>query len=253
MAAYVLLNAIFAAFYVIQPGCIVNARPHSYADSFWFSVQTFATIGFGVMSPANTYAHVLVTIESFFGLLSLAVGTGIIFAKFSKPAARLGFSDNLLVTLHDKKHCLAFRVAHQRQGSLLDVHAKMSALVDEVTAEGMVMRRVHELTLERSSMPMLAMAWTLFHPLDERSPLFGLSEANAHERVVAFFVALTGIDQNTLETQYGGHIYSRETLQFGVRFVDMIERRNSAPMLVHHDRLNETVPCADWVDTPNET
>jgi inward rectifier potassium channel len=248
LATYLLLNGAFAGLYYLQPGCIVNAPPHSYPDAFWFSVQTFATIGFGVMSPANTYAHVLVTLESFLGLFSLALGTGLVFAKFSRPSARLGFSNNLLVTLHDGKPCLCFRVAHQRHGSLLDVHAKMSALVDEVTAEGVLMRRAYELELERSSMPMLAMAWTLIHVLGESSPLHGLNVTNAPERVVAFFVTVTGVDQNTLETQYSGHVYAREALEFGVRFVDMIERRPAAPLLVHHDRLSQTVPCKEWLN-----
>jgi inward rectifier potassium channel len=240
LIGYVGLNALFATLYSLQPGCITNARPGSFGDAFWFSVQTFATIGFGVMSPATAYAHVLVTLESFLGLFSLALGTGIVFAKFSKPTARIGFSDVVIVTRHDARPCLSFRAAHQRRGSLIDVHARLSVLVDETTAEGATLRRAYELSLERSRMPILALAWTVFHILDDSSPLAGLSPQSAPDKLVALIVHLTGVDETTLETLHARRVYNVEALRFDVRFVDMIDRSQPDRLIVDHSRLSQT-------------
>jgi len=242
LVGYVGVNAVFACLYWLYPGCIVNARPGYFSDAFWFSVQTFATIGFGVMSPANSYAHVLVTFESFLGLFCLAVGTGIVFSKFSRPTARLGFSSHAIVTRYNNKPCLSFRVAHQRRGGLIDVSAKVSVLIDETTAEGVLMRRAHDLTLERAHMPMLALAWTVMHVLDESSPLCGLSEENIDARLVAVFVVVSGIDDTTLDGLIARHSYNRGSIVFGVKFVDMIERQGTGHLVVHHDKLSNVEP-----------
>lgn len=242
LCAYMSINACFAGLYCMWPGCVHNAVPGAFSDAFWFSVQTFATIGFGVMSPANTYAHALVTIESFLGLFSLAVGTGIVFSKFSRPTARLGFSQFLLISRHNHRPCLTFRVAHERRGGLVDVTAKVSVLVDERTAEGVVMRRVRDLELERSRMPMLALAWSVFHIIDESSPLFGITPENSVQKLVALFVIISGVDDTTLETILSRHSYSPDALRFGARFADMMERLDNGRLVVHHDRLNNILP-----------
>jgi inward rectifier potassium channel len=240
LLGYLGLNGLFALLYFIQPGSVVNARPGSFADAFWFSVQTFATIGFGVMSPATTYAHLLVTIESFLGLFSLALGTGIVFAKFSRPTARVGFSNVAIVTRHDNRPCLSLRVAHQRRGSLIDVHARVSVLMDEVTAEGTVLRRAHELRLERTHMPILALAWTIFHILDDQSPLEGLDPRSANQKIAAIIVHVTGVDEVTLETLHARHVYGAEALRFGVRFIDIIDRSHPERLVVDHGKLSDT-------------
>ena len=245
LVGYFALNGLFASLYWLHPGCIVNARPGSFADSFWFSVQTFATIGFGVMSPATTYAHFLVTIESCLGLFSLALGTGIVFAKFSKPTARLAFSNVMIVTRYNGKPCLSFRVAHQRKGSLMDVHARLSVLCDEVSSEGTGLRRAHELHLERSRMPMLAMAWTVMHSLDDSSPLYGLAPENAANKAVAFIAHVTGVDETTLEQLHARHVYATDALQFGMNFVDMIDRSQPDRLIVEHGRLSSVVALPD--------
>jgi inward rectifier potassium channel len=246
LVSYLVLNGVFATLYLLEPGSIVNAKPGSYGDAFWFSVQTYATIGFGVMSPATTYAHILVTLESFFGLFSLAIGTGLVFAKFSKPTARLGFSDVIIVTRHNTRPCLSFRDAHQRRGSLIDVHAKMSVLVDATTAEGATVRRAHELNLERSTMPMLALAWTVIHVLDSSSPLSGLDSNNANEAIVAIIVHITGVDETTFETLHARHVYNVDSLRFNVRFVDMIDRSQPDRLVINHSALSQTTKLSNF-------
>jgi len=246
LASFILIycgvNALFAALYFLGgDGAIVNARPGSFADDFWFSVQTFATIGYGNLAPASTYAHLLVTLESFCGMLSVALGTGILFAKFSLPKARVAFSKHMTVGARNGQPCLTLRIANRRGTSLLDANARVHVLMDEVSAEGHRMRRNHELALERSSMPVFLLAWTLIHRLDERSPLFGLTPENAGERAVGIIVSFTGVDDTMLQTVHARQMYSVEDLRFGARFADMIDSSNAGILVIDHERMDELV------------
>jgi inward rectifier potassium channel len=239
---YCAVNALFAlAYWLGGPGTVLNARPSSFADDFWFSVETFATIGYGNMSPGTTYAHLLVTVESFAGMLAVALGTGILFAKFSRPMARVGFSKNAVVSLRNGKPCLTWRIANRRGNALLDATMQCHVLMDDVSSEGHRMRRVHALELERSGMPMFTLAWTVIHPLDEKSPLFGLTVENASQRLVGLIVSFSGVDDTMVQTVHARQMYSPEDLRFGVRFVDMIDNSTPGTLIIDHAQLDELV------------
>ena len=246
LAAFVVIycgvNAVFASLYWLGgDGTILNARQGSFADAFWFSVQTFATIGYGNLAPVSTFAHVLVTIESFCGMLSVALGTGIVFAKFSLPKARVAFSKNVLVSSRNGQPCMVFRIANRRGSSLLDASARAHALMDDVSSEGHRLRRNHLLELERSSMPVFFLAWTLIHRLDEKSPLFGLSPENAAERVVGIILSFTGVDDTMLQSVHARQLYNPEDLRFGARFADMIEPSTPGMLVIDHSKMDELV------------
>jgi len=235
-------NALFATLYWLGGNDIANARPGSFADAFWFSVQTYATIGYGGMSPATTYAHVLVTLEAFVGMMAMALGTGIVFAKFSRPKARIAFSNNLIVHVRNGRPVLEFRLANQRRGSLSDAVMKFSVMKDEMTAEGQPMRRGYPLELERSQMSVLSLAWNLIHVLDEKSPLRGLAPGKL-ERVTGFVASLTAHDDTSSETVHARQFYDPEDLLFNVRFVDMIDPRSQPGVIsIDHSLLHEVRP-----------
>lgn len=243
LGAFVLIycgtNALFALLYRLGgDGTIVNAHPGSFADDFWFSVQTFATIGYGNLAPATTYAHVLVTVESFSGMLAVALATGIVFAKFSLPKARVAFSKNIIVSQRNGQPCLIFRIANRRGTSLLDAAASAHALMDDVTAEGQRMRRNHELLLERNSMPIFVLAWTLIHRLDEKSPLYGISPENAAEKVVGIVASFTGVDETMLQTVHARQMYTAEDMRFGARFADMIDSSTPGMLVIDHSQMD---------------
>ena len=240
---YCVVNALFALAYLAGgPGTVLNARPGSFADDFWFSVETFATIGYGNLAPGTTYAHLLVTVESFAGMLAVALGTGILFAKFSRPMARVGFSKNAVVSLRNGQPCLMWRLANQRGNALLDATMQAHALMDDISSEGHRMRRVHALELERSGMPMLTLAWTCIHPLDEKSPLFGLNVDNAPERLVGLIVSFSGVDDTMVQTVHARRLYNPEDLRFGAHFVDMIDSSTPGMLVIDHAQLDELVP-----------
>lgn len=239
---YIGVNSLFACLYWLGgSGTVQNARPGIFLDDFWFSVQTFATIGYGNLSPGTTYAHVLVTLESFCGMLSVALGTGILFAKFSLPKARVAFSKNVIVSSRNGEPCLVWRVANRRGSSLLDATAQAHVLMDDVSKEGHRMRRNYELELERSSMPIFLLAWTLIHRLDEKSPLYGLTVDNATERVVGIIVSFTGVDDTMLQSVHARQMYSTDDLRFNARFVDMIDNSVPGTLIIDHAQMDELV------------
>jgi inward rectifier potassium channel len=235
-------NALFATCYWLGGGgTIRNARPGSFADCFWFSVQTYATIGYGDLAPGSTYAHLLVTCESFCGMLSVALSTGILFAKFSRPKARVPFSKNALVSVRNGQLCLVWRVANRRDTALVTSSAQAYVLVDEVSAEGHRMRRNQLLELERSTLPVFVSAWTLIHQLDEKSPLYGLSPVNAAARLVGVIVSFSGVDETMLQSVHARQFYNPDDLRFGMRFADMMDTSNPATLIIDHGQMDELV------------
>jgi inward rectifier potassium channel len=238
-------NAVFAFFYWLGGNDITNARPGSYADAYWFSVQTYATIGYGGMAPATTYAHVLVTLEAFVGMMAMALGTGIIFAKFSRPRARIAFSESMVVHVRNGLPVLEFRLANQRRGSLSDAFMKLTVIRDEVTIEGQPMRRGQPLELERSNIPILSLAWNLIHVLDERSPLFGFCPGDSMANIVGFVASLSAHDDTSADTVHARRFYNADEVLHNMRFVDMIDSKSQPGVIsIDHALLNEVAPMA---------
>src|SRR5262249_50104697 len=152
------------------------------ADAFFFSIQTIPVIGYGEMRPATVYANILVTVEILLGLTMITVATGLVFARFSRPTARVMFSSVAVVTLHDGVPTLMFRAANQRRNQILDAQVSMVLLRDEVSREGASMRRFHDLHVSRSRSPVFALSWTVMHPITETSPLYGFDRESLKEQ-----------------------------------------------------------------------
>ncbi len=240
---YIGTNALFGFLYWLGGNDISNARPGSYADDFWFSVQTYATIGYGGMAPMTAYAHVLVTLEAFAGMMALALGTGIVFAKFSRPTARIAFSEKLCIHPRNGRPVLEFRLANQRRGSLSDATMKFSVVRDEVTAEGTPMRRGYPLELERAHMPVLSLAWNCIHVLDEKSPIHGLCRGEPMDQISGFIAILAAHDDTMGETVHARVYYTAEDVLHNTRFVDMIDNLSEPGVIaIDHALLNEVAP-----------
>jgi inward rectifier potassium channel len=173
LGLYLTVNSIFAGAYLLQPHSIGHARPDSFLDAFFFSVQTMATIGYGTLVPRTRYANVLVVLETSVGILGLAMITGIIFSKFSRPTARVLFSQRAIVTRRDGMPCLLFRMANARATQIVDAQATVLLARSETTLEGEGVRRFYDLELSRQRNPIFALTWTAIHFIDEASPLYG--------------------------------------------------------------------------------
>lgn len=155
---YFIANAIFALLYLAGGDGIENARPGNFLDAFFFSVQTMASIGYGAMYPKTAYANFLVTIESIIGLLILTMASGIMFARFSLPKARVIFSRVILITTHNGLPTLMLRVANKRQNWILEAQVRLTIVRNELTKEGSFMRRFYDVPLVRSDSPLFALS-----------------------------------------------------------------------------------------------
>ena len=240
-ALFVTVNLVFAMLYVIDRGGIVNARPGSFADAFFFSVQTLGTLGYGAMAPRTLYVNLLVTAESFTGILIIALFTGVIFARFSRPFARLVFSKVAVVTTFDGAPTLMFRTANQRgNSSILDAAITVSLASSYTTREGVFMRRFQELKLVRANNPLFALSWTVMHTIDETSPLLGIGLAEMIERDMEVVAMLSGTDETINDRVYARHSYVAEEILWNRRFVDVISIMPTGHRMVDLTQFHDT-------------
>jgi inward rectifier potassium channel len=240
--AFLSLNTLFACLYLLQPGSIANARPGSFEDMFFFSVQTLATIGYGGMMPATRYGHVIVTMEALTGIVSVALMTGITFAKFSRPIARILFSEKMVIAPRDGVPHLMFRMANWRHNQVVEAQLRFILLVTETTREGESLRRPQEIALVRDKNPMFALTWVAMHKIDESSPFYG---DDAIERLRArrgeMFLTLTGFDETIMQTIHARRTYSLDDIIAGARFADIIQVQEDGTRELDYTKFHEVV------------
>jgi inward rectifier potassium channel len=241
---FLIVNLAFAILYAADRGGISNARPGNFADAFFFSVQTLGTLGYGVMAPRTLTTNILVTAESFAGILIIALFAGMIFARFSRPFARVIFSKNAVIAAFDGVPMLMFRAANQRGNSILDAIATVSLASNYTTREGDRLRRFQELKLVRSSNPLFALSWTVMHPIDETSPLYNLGLAEMIERDMQIVVVLGGMDETIADRIYARHSYLPEEIHWQHRFVDVISVTPGGQRLVDLAHFHDTEEIA---------
>ena len=239
---YILTNIFFASLYVLGGDCIVSAQPGSFSDAFFFSVQTFATVGYGVMSPKTTYAHLLVTVEAILGLLGTAVATGIVFAKFARPTARVEWSDVALLSKRNGVPHLVLRVANARNNQIVEASIRLCVLKFEVTSEGERMRRYFDMALVRSQNPIFAMTWTVMHPIDANSPLHGMTFADMVAGRIEVLAILTGLDSTFGQTIHARFAYCTEDFRENAKFKDIVIELPDGTRQVNLDRISEWEP-----------
>jgi inward rectifier potassium channel len=244
LGVYLLFNVIFAAIYLADPGGISHARPGSFADSFFFSVQTMATVGFGDMHPVDFFANTVVTAEVLLGIMTIAISTALIFARFSRPTARVMFSGVAVIAPYDGAPTLMFRAANRRRNQILEAQISVAVLRDEITAEGQEMRRFHDLTLSRGRSPIFSLSWTVMHPIGEASPLFGATPDSLAAQDARIIVTLTGIDETFSTTIHARHVYPASAILWNRRFADILSESADGVPILDYRRFHDTEPIA---------
>lgn len=238
---FVVTNLCFALAYWNMNGAISGGSGSSFEDAFFFSVQAISTIGFGVLTPNGLAANVLMTVETFVGLLGFALITGLTFAKFSRPTARVLFSKRALVGIHNGEPALMLRLANGRANQIFDAKITVHLLRDETTKEGMQLRRFHELQLVRRRTPVFALTWTAFHIIDAESPLFGMTAEKLIELNGQLIVVINGLDETFVQPIHPRGFYGPEAIAWNGRFVDMVSRDNSGQLCIDYRRFHETI------------
>jgi inward rectifier potassium channel len=240
--AYLLINSVFAVLYLLGGNCLAGARPGYFADYFFFSVQTLASIGYGAIYPLTFYAHCVVTAESIVSLLLIAVVTGLAFARFSHPIAKVLFSNNVVIAPYNGVPTLMFRIANERQNMIIEAQLQVYFLMDEVTKEGQFMRRVVEMKMLRQRTPALSLTWTAMHPINEYSPLYGYTRDSLVALNAQIQVALVGIDEAVSYTISARHTYASQEILFDERFVDIVVPQPNGDRHIDYRYFHATLP-----------
>lgn len=236
VVSYLLVNGGFALAYVLcGPGALQPALPGSatgadFGRAFFFSVETFSTIGYGNVAPAGLAANLVVTIEALVGLLWLALATGLLFARFSRPTAKIMFSRTAVIAPYRGIRAFEFRIANMRSSELIEVQATVMFTRFEEHG-GRPVRRFYLLPLERGSVTFFPLSWTIVHPIDETSPLNGLTRDDMRRSNAEFLVLLSGVEETFAQRVHARSSYRWDEVVWGAKFGDIL----------HHPQGNEAV------------
>jgi inward rectifier potassium channel len=239
-AWFLIANAAFAAgFYEI--GGVAHLPPHSFANAFFFSVQTMGTVGYGAMYPESFGANVLVVAETIVGLTLVALATGLVFAKFSHPTARVVFTREAVISPMDGVPSLMFRIGNERGNSIVDTQVRAVLTRTVQTAEGSTFYRSVDLKLVRDRILSLSRSMSVIHHIDEQSPLYGLTPKQAAEQEVEIGVMAVGLDDTSMQVVHARHQYFTNQILWGARHADIITDEKGA-MIVDLRKFHVTEP-----------
>ncbi|MGM3307165.1 ion channel [Anabaena sp. WFMT] len=244
---YVAINTLFALAYRLGGDCIANAQPGSFLDAFFFSVQTLASIGYGAMYPTTTYANIIVTIEAMIGVVGIAVMTGLAFARFSRPTARVMFSRVAVIMPQEGLPTLLFRTANQRRNMILEAQIRLYLMRDEVNQDGASLRKIHDLKLVRSQTPNFSLSWTIMHIIDESSPLFGMTSESLVKTQSLLMVSVSGIDETVAQVVHARHSYAANDILWNSRFVDIMHRTPDGHRYVDYNYFHDVLPVDEVI------
>lgn len=238
---FIAFNAVFAALYWIGDQPVSNVPESAYIDYLYFSIETLSTAGYGDMHPQTHYGHFIATVELFTGIFSMSLMTGLVFARFSRPHARLLFANSPVISNHEGKPTLMVRFANERHNIIGNATAKLWLLRNVVSKEGQSLRRFFELPLVRNEHPALALSWTLYHVLDEASPLYGLDADDFRAINVSLVVVVTGYDVVAAQSVHARRSYDHTDIRFGKRYADILDASEDGRLRIDYGRFHETL------------
>src|SRR6202047_5195246 len=238
---FTVFNAIFAVFYWIGDQPISNVPSSASIDYLYFSIETLSTAGCGGMLPQHHYWHFMATLELVSGIFSMSLMTGLIFARFSRPNARLLFAAHPVISNHEGKPTLMVRFANERHNIIGNATARLWMLRNVVSTEGEQLRRFYELPLVRNEHPALALSWTLYHVLDEQSPLHGLDADDLAASSVSLVVVVSGYDVVAAQTVHARKSYDHPDIRFGQRYADILDISEDGRLRIDYSKFHETL------------
>jgi inward rectifier potassium channel len=245
---YLAVNIVFAGLYTaLGPGALraADAGLGAFSQSFFFSVHTLTTVGYGDLYPLGMGANVVAAVEAALGLMGFALAAGLLYARFSRPNAQLVFSDRMVVAPYRAGHSLQFRVANRRTNVLTDVLADMMLMTVERDEEGQLRRNFVELRLERKKLFFLALTWTVVHPIDEASPLAGKSAADLERLQAEVLILIRGYDDSFTQVVNTRYSYRWEEIQWFARFAPAFDVSPAGHLVLDLDRISATSPLRD--------
>ncbi|RFU47216.1 ion channel [Paraburkholderia sp. DHOC27] len=240
---FLLLNTAFATLYMLGTAPIANQFPKGFTGAFFFSVETLATVGYGDMHPQTLYGHLIATLEIFVGMSGIALATGLIFARFSRPRAKIMFARNAIVRPLEGRMTLAVRAANARQNVIAEAHAKMRMMRRETTVEGYTSLKIYDLKLVRDQQPMFLLSWIMMHVIDESSPLFGETAETLAASGASLLLTIEGSDETTAQTMQARNAWHAADIRWQHAYVDLIHEEDGVTH-VDYASFDDVVPLA---------
>jgi inward rectifier potassium channel len=237
LSIYLVINLVFSIFYYVGGSCVNGAE--TFSDDFFFSVETLATVGYGHFYPDSFYGHIVATVEIMSGMFGMAVITGLIFVRFSRPAARMIFSHNLVISPFDGHPALMLRIANLRHHAMVEAEFRVMLIRKEMTKEGEDMRRFYPLTLQFDHLITFPVALTIRHIIDETSPLHGQTAADLEKcdaRILTSIVCVDTVIPAPVQSQKD---YTWQDIRFGYRFAEIYTELGNHTFDVDYGRLHE--------------
>ena len=242
IGSYLALNTCFACVYwLIGPeqlgGTEAPTAVQRFLNVFFFSAQTLTTVGYGGMIPRGLAANMVATIEAMFGVFGFALGTGLLFGRFSKPSARIAFSTNALIAPYQDGTSLQFRVVNRRPNLIMEVEARVMLMTVE-RSDGGLKRNYEVLNLERPGIFFFPLTWTVVHPITADSPLFGRTAADLERLQAELMILIKGYDDTFSQTVNARYSYRYDEVAWGARFTPAFEIDEEGAIDVHVDRIS---------------
>lgn len=236
---FLFINTFFAILFYIVPDSI-SAPVHNFQSTFFFSVQTFSTVGYGIVSPHNFYGNTIVVIEIMTGFISTALTTGLVFAKFSRPSAKILYSKNLLLTRFDNQKVLMFRIANSRSNQIISANVELHRVHATTSSEGKSIVRFQPLKLQKSYSPIFSLSWTVFHTIDTDSPLYGKTLEEIHKSHDEFYVIVNGTDGTFSQSIHDTYFYRSTDILENHHFVDILHREPDGTRVIDYQNFHLT-------------
>jgi inward rectifier potassium channel len=249
VVAFLALNAGFAGLFLVTGG-IKDARPGSFLDAFYFSVQTMGTIGYGDMYPMTPTANGLVVAEAVASLIITALVTGLVFSKFSQVQARVMFTSTITVCPMDGVPTLMFRVGNERNNQIVEAQLHVVMIRTEHTREGMTFYRMVDVALSRERSQAFTRSWTAMHSITPDSPLHGVTEQLMREEELEFVVSLVGTDDTSLQPVHARHRYAHEDVVWGARHADVLTEYDDGHLVLDLRKFHDVIPTRATADFP---
>jgi inward rectifier potassium channel len=243
------VNALFALVY-LQFGGVAHARPGSFADAFYFSVQTMGTIGYGAMYPESIGANNVMVAESVVSLIITALATGLVFARFARPIGRVQFSRHAVISPMEGVPTLMLRVGNERGNSIVEATAHITLSRTIRTAEGVTFYKLVDLVLTRERSPAVARSWSILHRIEEGSPLFGATPESLAREEVELMVTLSGTDDTSYQPVHARHDYEHMDILWGARHADVLSETPDGNLVLDVRRFHDVVPTKPTAEFP---
>ena len=227
---YFAINFIFALLYFsIGVDGLTGVRSVSQnlnflSECFFFSIQTFSTIGYGSVSPANLLTNTVVSFQALLGLLSVGLMSGLFFSRFSTPTARVAHSEVALITKHENQNVFMFRMANARMNQMIEASVTVMIAIDTTTPEGITLRKLIDLPVLRSKTPAFALSWTVIHVIDDQSPLYKKSILDLENNNAEIFVLVSGHDESFHQLVFSRYSYTANEIVLDRQYKDMLIR-----------------------------